>query len=174
MTVSTIARQCGLSRSTLLYYESIGLLRPPARTSGNYRSYGEADLERLRQIGRYRKVGLTLPAIRSLLDQPGSGAAAVLERRLVEIEREIDTLRGHQRDILRLLRRSSRLRARGRMTKQKWVDIMRGAGFTEEDMTRWHREFETSAPKAHREFLEYLHIRPAEVRAIRARVRGKE
>ena len=167
MTVSALARRCGLSRSTLLYYESIGLLRRPPRTGGNYRAYGDADLRRLEQIGRYRKVGLGLAAIRSVLDQPRGGAATVLERRLAEIDRDIETLRGHQRAILRLLGRSRALRRTGIMTKDKWVAIMRGAGFTEDDMTRWHAEFEKSAPDDHEEFLKFLQIRPEEVEAIR-------
>ena len=100
LTVSMLARRCGLSRSTLLYYESIGLLRRPPRTGGNYRAYGDADLQRLEQIGRYRKVGLDLAAIRAVLDQPPSSASALLERRLLEIDRDIETLRGHQRAIL--------------------------------------------------------------------------
>ena len=50
LTVSKLARECGLSRGTLLYYESVGLLRAPARSEGNYRRYGDTDLQRLRQI----------------------------------------------------------------------------------------------------------------------------
>jgi MerR family transcriptional regulator, thiopeptide resistance regulator len=168
MTVSMLARQCGLSRSTLLYYESMGLLRRPPRTDGNYRVYGDHDLLRLRQIGVYRKVGLSLSAIRSVLDQPrGGGAVAVLERRLADIDGEIETLRGHQHAILRLLNKSRTLRRTEMITKDKWVAIMRGAGFTETDMRRWHAEFEKSAPNEHREFLEFLHIQPAEIAAIR-------
>ena len=170
LTVSMLARRCGLSRSTLLYYESIGLLRRPPRTGGNYRAYGDADLQRLEQIGRYRKVGLDLAAIRAVLDQPPSSASALLERRLLEIDRDIETLRGHQRAILRLLGESRALR-RGIMTKDKWVAIMRGTGFTEDDMTRWHAEFEKSAPDDHEAFLKFLQIRPEEIRAIRERSR---
>jgi len=33
MTISALARRCGLSRSTLLYYEAHGLLRRPPRTA---------------------------------------------------------------------------------------------------------------------------------------------
>jgi DNA-binding transcriptional MerR regulator len=167
MTVSMLARQCGLSRSALLYYESMGLLRRPPRTAGNYRAYGEADLQRLQQIGRYRKVGLSLEAIRTVLDQPRGTAASVLERRLIEIDREIDVLRGHQAAILRLLRKSRAMRKSGRMTKAGWVAIMRGAGFTEDDMTRWHAEFERAAPGEHEAFLKFLQIRPDEIRTIR-------
>ena len=57
MNVTHLARKCGLSRSTLLYYESIGLMKPPVRTGASYRQYSEADLQRLRQdtIIRYAK-----------------------------------------------------------------------------------------------------------------------
>ena len=53
------------------------------------------------------------------------------------------------------------------MTKDKWVAIMRGAGFTEADMGRWHAEFERSASDEHQKFLEFLHIPPADIRTIR-------
>ena len=53
------------------------------------------------------------------------------------------------------------------MTKDKWVNIMKSAGFSEEDMHRWHREFERAAPEEHQEFLQYLHIPAEEIGAIR-------
>ena len=49
LTVTKLARACHLARSTVLYYESIGLLPRPRRTPGNYRVYTEKDLARLRQ-----------------------------------------------------------------------------------------------------------------------------
>jgi hypothetical protein len=45
---------------------------------------------------------------------------------------------------------------------------MRAAGFTDEDMHRWHAAFEKAAPEEHQEFLEFLHIPPEEIRSIRA------
>jgi DNA-binding transcriptional MerR regulator len=167
MTVSTLARRCGLSRSALLHYESLGLLPRPPRTDGNYRAYGDADLRRLERIQRYRAVGLSLEAIRAVLDQPRGSAAVVLERRFVEIDREIAVLRGHQRGILRLLRKSRALGRTGKMTKDKWVAIMGAAGFTDTDMARWHAEFEREAPGDHQEFLAFLEIPPAEIKRIR-------
>jgi hypothetical protein len=53
------------------------------------------------------------------------------------------------------------------MTKDKWVSIMKSAGFSEEDMRRWHREFEKTAPEDHNDFLHYLHIADAEIQSIR-------
>jgi DNA-binding transcriptional MerR regulator len=170
MTVSAVARRCGLTRSTLLYYEARGLLRRPARTGGNYRAYTEADVQRVQQICAYRKMGLPLADIATVLSRSRAGvdnAAAILERRLTAIEAEIETLRGHQRAILRLLQQSTVRRGTKMITKEKWVAIMRAAGLGEDAMHRWHREFEKAAPAEHQEFLEFLHIPSDEIQAIR-------
>ena len=53
------------------------------------------------------------------------------------------------------------------ITKDKWVAVMQAAGFTEDDMHRWHREFEKGAPAEHQEFLEFLHIPADEIARIR-------
>ena len=58
------------------------------------------------------------------------------------------------------------------VTKDKWVEVMRAAGFSEEQMRRWHSEFEKAAPAEHQEFLEFLHIPAEEVSRIRAWSRG--
>jgi MerR family transcriptional regulator, thiopeptide resistance regulator len=169
LTVTRLARRCGLSRSTVLYYESIGLLRASGRSPGNYREYSDKDVERLRQICAYRHAGLSLADIRSVLGA-SSNAATVLERRLLELDREVETLRNHQRAILRLLGHKS-FRRNQMITKDKWVAIMRGCGFTEAQMHAWHVEFERAAPDEHQEFLEFLHIPAAEVARIRDRSR---
>ena len=170
LTVTRLARECKLSRSTVLYYESIGLLRRPRRSDGNYRVYGEKDLDRLRQICVYRDAGLPLADIRGVLDARPSDAAAVLRRRMLELNVEIERMRDHQRSIARLLK--PHLLKPGKdeemVTKQKWTAIMSAAGFSEDDMRRWHREFEKSAPAEHQEFLEFLHIPPDEIQTIRA------
>jgi DNA-binding transcriptional MerR regulator len=166
-SVTELARACGLSRSAVLYYESIGLLRPAGRSPGNYRRYGEREVARLRQICLYRDAGLKLADIRSLLDGAGNDATAVLQRRLAEIGQEIERLRDHQRSILALLRNKSRFRRVDMMTKEKWVAIMRASGFNDDDMHRWHAEFEKAAPEDHEQFLAYLNIAPEEVARIR-------
>jgi DNA-binding transcriptional MerR regulator len=167
LTVTNLARTSKLSRSTLLYYESIGLLPKPRRTAGNYRAYTPKDVERLRQISVYRDAGVPLADIRALLDAPRDDAAAVLRRRLVELSAGIGRLREQQRAIARLLQSAHQLRSIPMVTKDKWVAIMKAAGFSEDDMHRWHAEFEKSAPDEHQEFLEFLHIPPAELTRIR-------
>ena len=57
------------------------------------------------------------------------------------------------------------------ITKQKWVSIMKACGLSDEQMHRWHAEFERSAPEEHQEFLEFLHIPAAEINTIREKSR---
>src|SRR5580704_18718500 len=109
LTVTNLARACKLSRSTLLYYESIGLLPRPRRTAGNYRAYTERDLVRLRQICVYRDAGVELADIRALLDGPRDNAGAVLQRRMAELGNTIERLRDQQRAIARLLKSARKL-----------------------------------------------------------------
>jgi DNA-binding transcriptional MerR regulator len=89
LTVSQLARLCGLSRTTLLYYESIGLLTPACRSDSNYRRYSTQQLERLRIICAYRDAGLRLSDIQQILDEQSNQATTVLKRRLLELDREM-------------------------------------------------------------------------------------
>lgn len=166
-SVTMLARSCGLSRTAVLYYESIGLLRRPARTSGNYRAYSDKDAARLREICAYRDAGLKLADIRAILGPAGGDASLVLKRRLLELDAEIARLRAHQQSILKLLPKTRTIGRNQVITKDKWISIMKAAGFVEDDMVRWHAEFEKSAPAEHQEFLEFLHIPADEIRAIR-------
>lgn len=165
-TVTKLAQRCGLSRTTLLYYESIGLMPPPLRSGGNYRRYSEADLQRMLRVRAYRDAGLKLEDIRALLDRPSGEAAGVLNRRLLEIDAEIGTLRFHQQAIFKLLEHRA-FRKEKMITKEKWVSIMKGCGFSDAQMHLWHAEFERSAPQEHQEFLEFLHIPSEEIATIR-------
>lgn len=165
-TVTQLARACGLSRSTVLYYESIGLLGRPKRTAANYRRYSADDAARLREICMYRDAGLKLSDIGAVLKRREGEARAVLRRRLGELDREIARLRSHQLSILKLLQ----VKPQGRfdmVSKEKFVAVMRAAGFTDQDMHRWHAEFERLAPAEHQEFLEFLGIGADEIAGIR-------
>jgi hypothetical protein len=84
---------------------------------------------------------------------------------MLELNVEIERMRDHQRSIACLLKLG---KDKEMVTKQKWTAIMSAAGFTEDDMRRWHCEFEKSAPAEHQEFLEFLHIPPDEIQTIRA------
>lgn len=68
LSIGQLAKSASIQVGTLRYYERIGLLRTVERTSGNYRTYGAADLARLGFIRRARGLGFTLEQVRTLLD----------------------------------------------------------------------------------------------------------
>lgn len=57
MKIGEMASATATNIETVRYYEKIGLLPPPARTGGNYRSYGPEHLARLSFIRRARDLG---------------------------------------------------------------------------------------------------------------------
>jgi DNA-binding transcriptional MerR regulator len=65
-TVGKLAKEFGLSRTTLLYYDEIGLLVPTERSASNYRLYSESDRTRLANICRFRETGLSLLEIKRI------------------------------------------------------------------------------------------------------------
>ena len=67
MKIGELAIATASNVETVRYYEKIGLLPPPARTSSNYRAYGSEHLARLSFIRRARDLGFTLEAVRELL-----------------------------------------------------------------------------------------------------------
>jgi DNA-binding transcriptional MerR regulator len=168
LTVGALARRFGLARSTLLYYDAVGLLRPAARSTAGYRRYGEAEVRRLEQICTYRRAGLSLEAIGKALEAPEHGPALALEARLVELDGEIQQLREQQRLIASLLQRPELLASARVIDKRTWVELLEASGMSEDDMDRWHVTFERTAPEKHRRFLELLGLPPEEVAAIRA------
>jgi DNA-binding transcriptional MerR regulator len=167
-TIGRLARKFGLSRSTLLYYDSTGLLKPSSRTEGAYRQYSEADAKRLEQICTYRRAGLTLKEISAVLDSPEHTLAQTLEKRLDELNGEIQRLRHQQRFILGLLKNRTLFDRIGVMNVDTWTSLLSSCGFTEKDMVRWHVEFERLAPEKHRQFLEFLCIPDSQIETIRS------
>ena len=80
LTIGRLARATGCKIPTIRYYEQIGLLPEPLRTSGNTRVYGDEHLARLAFIQHCRELGFSQVAIRELLeltDHPGRSCDAV-------------------------------------------------------------------------------------------------
>jgi len=65
--ISELADAVGVAPSTVRYYERIGLVPAPERTSSGYRIYDSDAEARLRFIVRGKRLGLTLAQVRELL-----------------------------------------------------------------------------------------------------------
>jgi DNA-binding transcriptional MerR regulator len=168
-TISEIAKKFGLSRSTLLYYDKIGLLSPRERSGADYRIYSEQDYLLMEEISRLRNAGVPLRAIKKLVSGGSSQRTEILHRRLKDINDEISHLRRQQKFILSLLDDKALIRSTRVLTKEKWIKYLRKAGLDEAGMERWHMEFETSSPEAHQDFLESLGLPAEEIILIRKR-----
>ena len=98
MKIGALAKATDTKVETVRYYEKIGLLPPPARTTSNYRDYGSDHLARLSFIRRARNLGFTLKALRELLelsdnkDQSCEAVDDIASRHLAEIDQKIDDL----------------------------------------------------------------------------------
>ena len=115
LRIQEAAADVGLTPRSVRYYEEMGLLRPAARSEGDYRLYDSTDLERLRFIKGLRDdAGFSLAEIAQLLedeaarerDRAAFRATAdpaerkrILRDRVSSFDRQIETL---QRKIARL------------------------------------------------------------------------
>ncbi|HDZ9125812.1 TPA: MerR family transcriptional regulator [Vibrio cholerae] len=85
--ISELAVKAGLSRTTLLYYEKLGLIRGQ-RLDNGYRYYNESDLQQLFLIQQLQSAGLSLKeceeCLQAKLDR------TLLERRLSQLDDEIE------------------------------------------------------------------------------------
>jgi Cu(I)-responsive transcriptional regulator len=105
LSIGALAKATGTKVETVRWYERVGLLPPPARTPGNYRSYGRAHLDRLSFIRRARDLGFTLDQVHDLLrladqrDRPCAEVDTIARAHLEEVERKIADLEALRREL---------------------------------------------------------------------------
>lgn len=165
--ISELARQFGLSRSTLLYYDRIGLLSPSGRSEANYRRYSRSDRDRLESICSLKQAGLDIEGIKTILASAGDDTMSVLQHRLHEISHEIHALQTKQRILAGMLKLKGEGGPKTTVDKEMFVEMLRAAGMDDDAMKRLHAEFELREPEAHHNFLRSLGISEKETLLIR-------
>jgi MerR family transcriptional regulator, thiopeptide resistance regulator len=165
--ISELADQFGLSRSTLLYYDRVGLLSPSVRSAAGYRLYSASDRERLAAITTFRQAGLGMDDIRLILTSADDDSTMVLQRRLHEIGKEICELQTKQQVLTGMLRMKGQGGPKSSVDKDMFVSMLRAAGMDEHAMKQLHVEFERREPEAHHTFLLSLGISENEALHIR-------
>ena len=107
--IQEVAAELGLTTRSIRYYEELGLLRPAARSEGDYRLYDADDIERLGYIKGLRDdAGFSLAEIAQLLEDEGARTRnrarfrstddpderrAIVKDALIRIDRQVGTLR---------------------------------------------------------------------------------
>jgi DNA-binding transcriptional MerR regulator len=75
MQIGQVAARTELSIATVRHYDEVGLVIPSARSTGGFRLYTDADVERLLVIRRMKPLGFSLSEMKGLLDSLGVLAA---------------------------------------------------------------------------------------------------
>lgn len=105
MRIGELAKRAGSQVETIRFYERDGLLPAPSRSSGNFRLYGAAHLERLQFIRHCRALDMTLDEVRILLafrdapDDSCGGVNALLDRHIDQVNNRIAELQTLQRQL---------------------------------------------------------------------------
>lgn len=83
LSIGEVSRQTGVNIETIRYYERIGLLPVPERTTSGRRLYGIGERRVLKFVRRGRELGFSLPEIRALLALGAPGDASCDEVRMI-------------------------------------------------------------------------------------------
>ena len=83
MKINEVEAAVGVTKKNIRFYEEEGLISPRREPGNGYRSYSEADVERLRRIKLLRKLDVPLAEIRQMLE----GECTLAEGRTRQLER---------------------------------------------------------------------------------------
>jgi MerR family mercuric resistance operon transcriptional regulator len=96
LTIGQVAREAGVHKETIRYYQSLGLVDEPNRRPGTIRRYDSTTVARLHFIKRAQELGFTLEEVKKLLlleDGQSCGATRQLaELKLSLIKKRIADL----------------------------------------------------------------------------------
>ena len=110
LRIGEVAERAGVSADTIRYYERIGLMPKPARTSAGYREYGESAADRVRLVQNALRFGFSLKQIGAFLGVRKAGGAPCKHVRaagtqiLEAIERQIAELTMSRESVKETLR----------------------------------------------------------------------
>jgi MerR family transcriptional regulator, mercuric resistance operon regulatory protein len=111
IAIGALSKHTGTNIETIRYYERVGLLPAPARSSGGYRLYGTGHLKRLSFIRRARALGFSLAEVRTLLalaDQrrrPCAEVRVVAAAHLDDVKGKIADLKAMERALTETIAR---------------------------------------------------------------------
>jgi MerR family mercuric resistance operon transcriptional regulator len=104
LSIGSLSERAAVNIETIRYYERIGILPKPPRSTGGHRLYGHEHQQRLIFIRRSRELGFSLDQIRELLGLSGGGRRLtcakvkdITEQHIADIHRRVKDLRRLER-----------------------------------------------------------------------------
>ncbi|MFI6376086.1 TIGR03086 family metal-binding protein [Streptomyces sp. NPDC050546] len=105
-SIGEVARKTGMSVKLIRHWSEMGLVPPTGRTAAGYRVFGPESLARLELARTLRDLGLSLPAIRDVLDREHT-LVDVAAAHADALETQIRTLRSQQSVLRSVIRRGT-------------------------------------------------------------------
>lgn len=109
MRISELAKATKESPRTIRFYESLGLISEPPRTSNGYRDYGTEAIDQIRFIRGLQAAELSLAEIKAVSDIAAkdrpldASDAALITSAQARVERHLETLMGARADLVALV-----------------------------------------------------------------------
>lgn len=109
MNIGEAAKRSGVTTKTIRYYESVGLIPAVERSDGNYRRYGDSDVQTLKFIARARSLGFSVEEVATLLalyrdrKRASSEVKRIAGTHIAEIDRKIEELRAMRKTLAHLV-----------------------------------------------------------------------
>ncbi|MDY3902181.1 MerR family transcriptional regulator [Peptoniphilus sp.] len=97
MLRSEVQNRTGITRKAIEYYEEKGLINPK-RLENGYRDYSDQDIEILKEISLFSKVGLSVAEIKEILHSQDSSLPTILRNKEYELDIE-----KRKKDVLKLI-----------------------------------------------------------------------
>lgn len=98
LLIGEVAERTGVSAPTIRYYESIGLLPRPSRSTSGYRRYSDGTVAELGLVKKAQALGFSLDEIREILTLSRAGRAPcshvldIARRHLAAVDERIQQL----------------------------------------------------------------------------------
>lgn len=86
MLINEVAKKCNITKKAVQYYVEEGLIVPNVLENG-YKDFSEQDAKLLKEIALYRRLGLSIAEIKTILNAPEK-LTCILHQRTLELERE--------------------------------------------------------------------------------------
>jgi len=109
ISIGEMSRRSNVKVPTIRFYEQKGLISAPERSEGNQRRYSIVELQRLSFIKHARDLGLTIDAIRELIelsDRPEESCAfadEIAAQHLESIQGKISQLKKLEKELQRIV-----------------------------------------------------------------------